>query len=581
MTDFYLKSGAGAIVLANRAWSNGEKMVPTLGDATTNVALARRWVWEVTTAGTSNGTPAWAAAVTQDVTTVTQNGVVWTARMPGYSSGTTANWAFAAIYMHYVASALAAGDRLFVSNNHAETQATVQSNSVFPGTLTSPNQILCVNDGATPPTAVATTATVTTTGAFGITLAGTFYMYGITFSGATGGTGANSGMANASAVVREVFEKCAFKIGSTVANTWTISVSGQLFPAEVIWLDCDIRLNATSQRFRFNNVKFDWRGGTYLSGGTNPTSLFTASSGGVGATADIQGVDFSNLATTFSFVVVQPGSVVDFRVARCKMPASWTGGIWSSTLTVPGCRGTIHGFGNGANLYPIWEEDFAGVIREETILVKTGGSSDGTTPISWKLSANASNIQYPRFGLAGPKRSIWNDTTGGAKNVAIEIIHNSAALLTNADVYLAVDALTNSGSVQAARSSDGPADVMTAAANQSTSTAAWDSLVQARQNTAGYTAPATLSADWIKVATNPGRVFFCTTTGTTAGSEPGGYASAVDGDSVTDGTAVFRAGYRQKIDVTVTPQVKGPILYTPVLTKASQVVWVDPRATIS
>lgn len=43
------------------------------------------------------------------------------------------------------------------------------------------------------------------------------------------------------------------------------------------------------------------------------------------------------------------------------------------------------------------------------------------------------------------------------------------------------------------------------------------------------------------VASNPGLDFICTTAGTTASSEPAGYATAVNGGTVTDGTAVFTA----------------------------------------
>src|SRR6188508_3468017 len=99
MASFYLKSGAGAIEYSNRAWTLGEKMVPARADNSTNFAVARKWVWEVTTAGTSSATPAWpAVSATQDVTTVTEaGGVIWTARKPGFSTGSTASWAFAGI----------------------------------------------------------------------------------------------------------------------------------------------------------------------------------------------------------------------------------------------------------------------------------------------------------------------------------------------------------------------------------------------------------------------------------------------------------------------------------------------------
>ena len=59
-----------------------------------------------------------------------------------------------------------------------------------------------------------------------------------------------------------------------------------------------------------------------------------------------------------------------------------------------------------------------------------------------------------------------------------------------------------------------------------------DSAATARQNSHAYAV-----GDVIKLPTNPGRVFFCTDGRHVAGSEPGGYATAVDGGSVTDGGA--------------------------------------------
>ena len=50
---------------------------------------------------------------------------------------------------------MAAGDRLFVSNNHNNTVYSSATILAFPGTLASPNLILCVSDAAAPPTEAA------------------------------------------------------------------------------------------------------------------------------------------------------------------------------------------------------------------------------------------------------------------------------------------------------------------------------------------------------------------------------------------------------------------------------------------
>ncbi len=76
-------------------------------------------------------------------------------------------------------------------------------------------------------------------------------------------------------------------------------------------------------------------------------------------------------------------------------------------------------------------------------------------------------------------------------------------------------------------------------------------------------------------------MFFCTTAGTTAGSEPAGYATAVDGGSVTDNTAVFRAATRQKLSVTITPQLKGFLHARVMLAKASTTIYVDPKLAVA
>jgi hypothetical protein len=98
--------------------------------------------------------------------------------------------------------------------------------------------------------------------------------------------------------------------------------------------------------------------------------------------------------------------------------------------------------------------------------------------------------------------------------------------------------------------------------------------VAARQNSHTYSV-----GNFIKLASNPGRIFICTTAGTSASSEPGGYASAVDGGTVTDGTAQFRACWRLKASVSFTPQRKGIIAASVWDALASSTdLYVDPVA---
>lgn len=62
-------------------------------------------------------------------------------------------------------------------------------------------------------------------------------------------------------------------------------------------------------------------------------------------------------------------------------------------------------------------------------------------------------------------------------------------------------------------------------------------------------------SETITVASNPSRVFTCTTAGTSAATEPADYATAVDGDLTTDGGAVFKASTPSGWTAAITPPV--------------------------
>ena len=75
---------------------------------------------------------------------------------------------------------------------------------------------------------------------------------------------------------------------------------------------------------------------------------------------------------------------------------------------------------------------------------------------------------------------------------------------------------------------------------------------------------------------------FCTaSSGNSAASEPAGYASCVDGGSVTDGSCTFRAGCRFSMVVTLTAQMVGYIYGTVKAAQPSTTFYVDPLMNFS
>lgn len=419
-------------------------------------------------------------------------------------------WALAKAGLAGAAAIDAAGDTIFVSQNHAETTAGNVSIALA-GTIASPVKIICGNDAAEPPTAVADTATVTTTGTGYISITGSAYVYGVTFVAGTGSS-SGPGISMSGNTHLGVFEKCAFKLVNTHSGTNVrlgVSTSGAHYRGH--WKDCDIKFAAAAQSIVVDSTRFDWDGGSVLAGSATPTALIGFGGATGNGPTTVSGVDLSNLGTTFNIFA---SSLVPTKgvIRNCKLPAGWTGGL--GVTGTPATRYEMHNCDSGDTNYQMWVEDYAGSIKSETTIVRTGGSSDGTTPLSWKMASNA-NAEYPTVVLDSPEIAKWNETVGTPITATVEVITDGVTL-TDADCWLEVQYPGTSGFPLSLFANDAPADVLATPANQTTSTAAW--------TTTGLTTPV-----------------------------------------------------KQKLEVTFTPQEKGVLSAVVRLAKASTTVYVDRK----
>jgi hypothetical protein len=159
------------------------------------------------------------------------------------------------------------------------------------------------------------------------------------------------------------------------------------------------------------------------------------------------------------------------------------------------------------------------------------------------------------------------------------IIHGHSALLQNDEVWLEcmyqgpTDGGTGVFDLPTWKS-DTIADVLATPANQDTDTSSWSgAAANARANSTVYALGTIIDVQ--------GAPFVCTSAGTSAGTEPAGYATAADGDSVTDSGATFRKMYRQKLPVTLTtPRQKGAVIGRVVLgavPSSTLPIYVDPN----
>ena len=419
------------------------------------------------------------------------------------------SWANAFLTLGAADAVDVAGDTIYVSHQHNEiTNASVTWS--WAGTDSNPTKIICVNDASEPPTALATTAQIATGFGGNISTFNPSYYYGINFV-------SNSDFNFKSAI----FRLCSFLLN---ASGKTIKIG-----------------NGGSHNFdiaEFNACVFGFPVGT-VGGIAVYGGRVTFDGGGIsaGSTADrfiaqwgvsnrgggdikIRGFDFSSAPSNLNIcqsAAIYSGGVI--ALTNCKMPSGWTGGLFSTSLpTVTAPKIVMTNCDSVDTNYRLWTSAYAGMVYSETAIVRTGGASDGTTPLAWKM-ISSTTPNFRGSTLATPEIVVWNDTTGAAKTVTVEVLTDGVTLKDD-ECWLEVQYLGTSGFPLGAFITDAKANVLAAPANQTTSTEAWA--------TTGLTTP-----------------------------------------------------IKQKLSVTFTPQEKGFIHAKVMLAKPSTTVYVCPKASVT
>lgn len=476
-------------------------------------------------------------------------------------------WAapFARLYLAFGTNWAGAGSTIFVADNHAETQAS--SLTITPsGALAAPNNIYCVDHTASVPpgnsnlksdpytTSSPACAQITITGNNGLTLASIAVYVGIVFNSGSGASTGNLTVNNSSR-----FVNCSLRNLGTSGSIINVSGTG-------VTLDnCTMQFGVASSACRMDGG-FRWRNSNTSAaviGATLPTILFKSATNQ--PLCVVEGVDLSSLGSGKT-IVQSLGNACNYWLINCRTGASVT---VAGTPTVAGARTYNVVSDSSGTTYQQAIYDYSGTLIPETTIIRTGGASDGVTGISWNVTTTSGSLFYVPFELSPITE--WNDTTGSSVTVTLHGIINAAALPNNNDIWPDIEYLSSASYPLGAVSTGGVGSALASgSAWTADSTSQWNAI--ARQNSHAYSV-----GNAISVPDNVGRVFWCTTSGTTAGSEPAGYATAVDGGSVTDGgTAVFRAGYRFSMSVSFTPNLKGYVRAYIKAAKASTTWYIDP-----
>jgi hypothetical protein len=464
--------------------------------------------------------------------------------------------------------AAAAGDTFWIGDDSASTQATALT-LTFPGTAASPNYIYCGDHTkASPGTGdLKTTATISTTGASNLTINGSFYSNGINPSAGSSNSQASLILEGSAGFV-QTWQNCQLALGNTnTASRFSVGNGGYL-----VWERVTLKFGSVSQTIADGGCVFTWQNTASAIQGSVPTTLFNSNNSAASPnTVIIEAVDLS-AAGSGKTLIGSPSSIGPrkYYLKDCEPGASVT--IAATPITVGFEVYNIRSDSSNTN-YRLEKYSYVGTMTTITSIVRTGGASVAGTAVAKNITTTAnSNWVLPFVTIPFLAD---NTVTGSNVTVTVYGIWNSASLPNNDQIWTEVEYLGTSGYPLGTYANNTKANNLAAGTPLTAdSTSIWNSQATARVNNTVYTLNTVIGVP----VSGGGGLFFCTAGGTSAAAQPAGYATAVDGGAVTDGTATFRAGTRFSMAVTMSspqPQITGSLTVRVKAARASSTFYLD------
>jgi len=391
----------------------------------------------------------------------------------GSASG--ADWANAKLTLTAAFTTEVAGDTIYVAHDHNESTASAVT-LTSSGTVSNVTKVICVNRAGTVPPVAAdrrATAQVATSGTNNLTITGVAHYDGIIFSAGTGSSSSAHIVCHTAASTWLRFDNCSMRFpitGASGGSFYANGTAGSLGGTYTELNNTTMVFNSAGAGILFCGA-LKWRNTpTALSGSALPGTLFTPVTGAArGGSIECIGVDLSALGSGKTIVnIAGTNQGPRFRLIDCKLDAAVT----KANVPLVGQGSELEFIRSGATgNYTVYRTQVAGTLDQETTIVRTGGASDGTTPIAWKIVTTANCFYSMPFEC--PPIAIWCDTTGSAVTATVEGIWGGGAVPNDDDVWLDVEYLGDASSPQGSFVNDGKPDLITAAAAQTSSAASW------------------------------------------------------------------------------------------------------------
>lgn len=424
----------------------------------TTPTVGNERVFRCTTAGTSSASePSWSGTPVAFGNTVNDGSVVWT-NVTGLS---TYGWTAAAARITYCHANMEAGDILWLSNNHSESTSSLQLSSSNDDGL-NPRYTYCVDDAASPPTALATGATLTATS--GLAINGANYCYGIAFVSSS-----NIDMGFGSEGAWIYLKNCSLRCSTASGRIQLGGTSPD--KAKITWDNTTVQFANAGQSIFAEGVDLHWKNtASAIVVGTLPTRLFLATtSSGQSGKVVVEGVDLSALTSSQQLTYARENRV-HFTFANCRIANDVPLVDSASAMRLGGSTVKLINCDNADTQHRYASQCFEGTCNSETTIVRSGGATNGTTPFSRKLvSSNRTVFENP---LESEPIAYWNEDVGSPITITVEIV-NDGVTLTDADVWLDVSYLGTSGYPLWSGLTDRKTNYLSSSANQTSSSETW------------------------------------------------------------------------------------------------------------
>lgn len=399
---------------------------------------------------------------------------IYYSSVDGNDADDGSTWALAKATAAAAVTAAGAGGTVYADDADAESAAAAIT-ITSPGTAAAPTRLICASRASgAPPTSLATTATITTTGTNSIIIApGFLVIYGFTFTSASGAGNANLSICASAGSTFFRAESCIFTIGTTGSSTALAigqATSSSAKDSSIEFLNCKFRFGAVQQNMRsYGNVTFI--GCTFADTGSVPTSLIAPTTAGFNVTL-FSGCDLSAFGSGKNLLNVSaiPGASGIFTFRNCKMGAS----VSLSTGTHPGPGGPIIRLINSDSANTIGRyalQRYEGNITNESTIIRTGGANNGTAGFSFKFVSTANNTFFTPLKHYVPEEGYIFWAAAGSITVNVQTVTDNVTL-QDADFWIDVEEL-GTASFPLSVASSSRAGILATPANLTTSSETW------------------------------------------------------------------------------------------------------------